>query len=68
MSKLLIIGGNGYIGTKLYQYLISYQGGTEYLVDVIDTCWFGKSIEETIVKDYKTMSKEFYTVIRKVKR
>ena len=61
MSKLLIIGGNGYIGTKLYQYLISYQGGTEYLVDVIDTCWFGKSIEETIVKDYKTMSKEFYS-------
>ena len=61
MSKLLIIGGNGYIGTKLYQYLISYQGGTKYFVDVIDTCWFGKSIEETIVKDYKTMSKEFYS-------
>ena len=61
MSKVLIIGGNGYIGTKLYQYLISYQGGTGYLVDVIDTCWFGQSIEETIVKDYKTMSKEFYS-------
>ena len=61
MSKVLIIGGNGYIGTKLYQYLISYQGGTGYLVDVIDTCWFGKSIEETLVKDYKTMSKEFYS-------
>ena len=61
MSKVLIIGGNGYIGNKLYQYLISYQGGTGYLVDVIDTCWFGQSIEETIVKDYKTMSKEFYS-------
>ena len=61
MSKVLIIGGNGYIGTKLYQYLISYQGGTGYLVDVIDTCWFGQSIEETIVKDYKTMSKGFYS-------
>ena len=61
MSKVLIIGCNGYIGTKLYQYLISYQGGTGYLVDVIDTCWFGQSIEETIVKDYKTMSKEFYS-------
>ena len=61
MNKVLIIGGNGYIGTKLYQYLISYQGGTGYLVDVIDACWFGQSIEETIVKDYKTMSKEFYS-------
>ena len=54
MSNILIIGGNGYIGTQLYNYLGSS-------VNVIDTCWFGKSIEETLVKDYKTMSKEFYS-------
>ena len=54
MSNILIIGGNGYVGTQLYNYLGSS-------VDVIDTCWFGKSIEETLVKDYKTMSKEFYS-------
>ena len=53
MNKILIIGGNGYVGTQLYNYLGSN-------VDVIDTCWFGKTIEETIVEDYKTMSKEFY--------
>ena len=51
MSNILIIGGNGYVGTQLYNYL-------DYNVDVIDTCWFGKTIEDTIVDDYKTMSKE----------
>ena len=54
MNKILIIGGNGYVGTQLYNYLGSN-------VDVIDTCWFGKVIEDTIVADYKTMSKEFYS-------
>ena len=54
VSKILIIGGNGYIGTRLYNYL-------DFDVDVIDTCWFGKVIEDTIVADYKTMSKEFYS-------
>ena len=54
MSNILIIGGNGYVGTQLYNYLGSS-------VNVIDTCWFGQSIEETLVKDYKTMSKEFYS-------
>ena len=53
MSKILLIGGNGYVGTRLYNYLDD--------VDVIDTCWFGKLIESTIVEDYKTMSKEFYS-------
>ena len=54
MSRVLIIGGNGYIGTRLYNYL-------DFDIDVIDTCWFGKVIEDTIVADYKTMSKEFYS-------
>ena len=53
MNKILLIGGNGYIGTRLYNYLDN--------VDIIDTCWFGKSIEGTIVEDYKTMNKEFYS-------
>ena len=54
VNKILIIGGNGYIGTRLYNYL-------DFDVDVIDTCWFCKVIEDTIVADYKTMSKAFYS-------
>jgi nucleoside-diphosphate-sugar epimerase len=54
MNKVLIIGGNGYVGTRLYNYL-------DFDVDVIDTCWFSKGYDDTIVKDYKTMSKEFYS-------
>ena len=57
MSNILIIGGNGYVGTQLYNYL-------DYNVDVIDTCWFvglDKPIEDTIIEDYRNMSKEFYS-------
>ena len=56
MNKVLIIGGNGYIGANLYPYLSSDKD-----VDIIDTCWFGKEFNDTIVEDYKTMSKEFYS-------
>ena len=58
MDKVLIIGGNGYIGTRLHEYL-SIDDVED--IDLIDTCWFGKVIEDTIVADYKTMSKEFYS-------
>ena len=58
MDKVLIIGGNGYIGTRLHEYL-SIDDVED--IDLIDACWFGKVIEDTIVADYKTMSKEFYS-------
>ena len=45
MSKILLIGGNGYIGTRLYNHL-----NIHYDVDVIYICWFGTSIKNTIVK------------------
>ena len=68
MNRILIIGGNGYIGTRLHHYLYTNrdklvidQFVSDYGVDIIDTCWFGKVIEDTIVEDYKTMSKEFYS-------
>jgi UDP-glucose 4-epimerase len=57
MNKVLIIGGNGYIGTHLFNFL----NNDEFLVDVVDTCWFQKTIEKTIVDDYKNLSKEFYS-------
>jgi len=53
-QKILIIGGNGYIGSRLYEYLISK--GND--VDNIDLCWFGKLYEETIVEDYKNLPKD----------
>ena len=56
MTKILIIGGNGYIGNRLYEFL-----DATHDVDVIDTCWFGKTIKDTIVKDYSKMGKGFYS-------
>ena len=63
MNKVLIIGGNGYIGTRLYEYLSIDEENmpTDKDIDIIDTCWFGKVIEDTIVEDYRNMSKEFYS-------
>lgn len=54
MKKILLIGGNGYIGSRLYDYLLELN----YNVDNIDLCWFGKIYPETIVKDYKDLTKE----------
>lgn len=53
-QKILLIGGNGYIGSNLYEHLIS----KGYSVDNIDLCWFGKIYEETIIDDYKNLSKD----------
>ena len=54
MKKILLIGGNGYIGSRLYTYLINLN----YDVTNIDLCWFGKVHNKTIVIDYKHLTKE----------
>ena len=63
MNKILLIGGNGYIGSKLFPYFIE----KNYQVDVVDTCWFGHKFKETKVKDYRDLSddylSEFDTII-----
>jgi nucleoside-diphosphate-sugar epimerase len=51
-KKILIIGGNGYIGSHLYESLLE----NAYDVDNLDMCWFGKLYQETIVKDYKDLN------------
>jgi len=66
VNKVLIIGGNGYIGTRLYEYLSIDEENmqSDKDVDIIDTCWFvglDKPIEDTIIEDYRNMSKEFYS-------
>jgi nucleoside-diphosphate-sugar epimerase len=53
MKKILIIGGNGYIGSRVYEYLIKLG----YDVTNIDLCWFGKVYDETIELDYKNLTK-----------
>jgi nucleoside-diphosphate-sugar epimerase len=55
MKNILIIGGNGYVGSRLYDFLIDLN----YNVTNIDICWFGKTHSETIVDDYKNIKKEF---------
>lgn len=54
MKKILIIGGNGYIGSRLYDYLSQLN----YNVDNLDLCWYGNLYKETIQMDYRDISKE----------
>lgn len=53
-KKILLLGGNGYIGSRLYTKLLK----EKFNVDNIDLCWFGKIFSETIEKDYKDLTKE----------
>lgn len=52
-KKVLIIGGNGYIGSRVIHDLESL-----YEIHSIDICWFGKRQEYNEVKDYKDLTKE----------
>jgi UDP-glucose 4-epimerase len=51
MKNILIIGGSGYIGSRLYDYLLNFG----YKVTNMDLCWFGKTHNEIIVDDYKNI-------------
>ena len=53
-NKILLIGGNGYIGSRLYDYL-----SPNYDITNVDACWFGKIYDETIEIDYKDLTKKF---------
>ena len=53
-TKILLLGGNGYIGSALYTKLLK----NKFKVDNVDLCWFGKVFPETIIKDYKDLTKE----------
>ena len=46
MNKILLIGGNGYIGSRLQQSLD---------VDVVDTNWFN---DVAIGKDFRTLRRK----------
>jgi len=52
-KRVLVIGGNGYIGSRLI-----YDLHTKYQMTSLDICWFTKPYSINIVKDYKTLSRE----------
>jgi nucleoside-diphosphate-sugar epimerase len=54
MSKtVLIIGGNGYIGSRLIHDLHLI-----YTMHSVDACWFDSPLSTTELKDYRTLSKQ----------
>jgi len=56
VKKILILGGCGYIGSALYNNLIS----KKYRVDTVDLEWFGNFVNpRNIKKDYKDIPKSF---------
>jgi UDP-glucose 4-epimerase len=54
MKKILLIGGNGYLGCRIYEYLLN----KKYDVTNLDLGWFGIVYPETIQKDYRDLTKE----------
>lgn len=55
MQKVLIIGGNGYIGSRL---LNNYKN--LYDLTAVDICWYNDPADNIIKEDYKNFSKDFY--------
>ena len=53
-ESILILGGNGYIGSRLIHDL-----QTTYQIQSVDTCWFGKDMSYSHREDYRNLSKEY---------
>ncbi len=54
-NNILIIGGKGYVGSKVSEIL-----SKKHDVDVLDLCWFDLPDQNTIVGDFVTLDKQFY--------
>jgi nucleoside-diphosphate-sugar epimerase len=52
MKNILIVGGAGYIGTRLSNHLSARMG---YKVHVIDNFWFGDNLTKSISKEKKSL-------------
>jgi nucleoside-diphosphate-sugar epimerase len=55
MKKILIIGGEGYIGSRLFK-----DFSKKYDVTSLDACWFCNQSDRTIVGDIREYDSEFY--------
>jgi nucleoside-diphosphate-sugar epimerase len=56
MKKVLLLGGNGYIGNRIIEdYLNVYE------ITSVDTCWFNSPIVPTIEQDYNYLPPQFFS-------
>jgi nucleoside-diphosphate-sugar epimerase len=53
MQKILILGGNGYIGSQLINDYANY-----YKITSVDLCWYNSNNSETLKIDYNNLSDE----------
>jgi nucleoside-diphosphate-sugar epimerase len=53
-KKILIIGGNGYVGSRLIHDLQN-----KYDMHSVDLCWFGQDLDYSIREDYKNLTKDY---------
>jgi nucleoside-diphosphate-sugar epimerase len=54
-KKILLLGGNGYVGSRLYDHLLSLN----YDVTNVDICWYNQIYKETVVTDYDLLTKDY---------
>jgi len=54
MKKVLLLGSNGYIGSKFYN-----EFKDKYQISCVDTCWFDDAINSVTKKDYRDLPEEF---------
>lgn len=52
-KKILILGGNGYIGSRLL-----YDLQSKYEITSVDNCWFNNPLDKTIIRDYKSLTSD----------
>jgi nucleoside-diphosphate-sugar epimerase len=53
-KSVLIIGGNGYIGSRLI-----YELNSTYSTESVDLCWYGKDFKYSYTIDYNNLTKEY---------
>lgn len=54
MKKILLLGSNGYIGTRIYSDLKD-----KYEITCVDSCWFDEPLFECIIKDFNDLTSDF---------
>lgn len=53
-KSVLVIGGNGYIGSRLI-----YDLNSKYTIESVDLCWYGKDFKYSYTIDYNNLTKDY---------